>query len=122
MWGEGAQNGWGKRALMLLAHPAGQGQATTSRPAPLARPFSSSECCWRHSDPFTQAQEEWIAGFHSTLVDVNAVSKGTRTGGIRRFTAISVVGNYQARTSGVFQGAGSGDAREGPQAPEGSPG
>ena len=32
--------------------------------------------------------------FHSTLVDVNAVSKGTRTGGIRRFTALAVIGNY----------------------------
>ena len=44
-----------------------------------------------------QAHEEWMTGFHSTLVDVNAVSKGTRTGGIRRFNAVSVVGNYQVR-------------------------
>ena len=42
-----------------------------------------------------QEHDEWMAGFHSTLVSVNAVSKGTRTGGIRRFTAVSVVGNYQ---------------------------
>ena len=35
--------------------------------------------------------------FHSTLVDVNAVSKGTRTGGIRRFTALAVIGNYDVR-------------------------
>ena len=41
-----------------------------------------------------QATEDWMTEFHSTLVDVNAVSKGTRTGGIRRFTALVIIGNY----------------------------
>ncbi len=38
-------------------------------------------------------EEAFLAGFQSQVVEVRGVSKGTRTGGIRRFSAVVVVGN-----------------------------
>lgn len=40
-------------------------------------------------------QEAFRANFRSQVVEVRGVSKGTRTGGIRRFSAVVVVGNSQ---------------------------
>lgn len=42
-----------------------------------------------------KAREYWLAArFRSQVVDVRGVSKGMRTGGIRRLSAIVVAGNY----------------------------
>ena len=41
------------------------------------------------------AREAWLADFHTQVIDVRGVSKGMRTGGIRRFSAVVVAGNSQ---------------------------
>ena len=37
--------------------------------------------------------EAWLQGFRMKVIDVNRINRGSRTGGIGRFSALSVVGN-----------------------------
>lgn len=56
-------------------------------------------------DPHTLAQDAFLANFQAQVIDVRGVSKGTRTGGIRRFSAAVVVGNgnvYPPLSSGTM--------------------
>lgn len=39
------------------------------------------------------AMRDWMRDFRIKVVDVNRISKGSRTGGIGRFSALAVVGN-----------------------------
>ncbi|KAK9800317.1 hypothetical protein WJX73_000972 [Symbiochloris irregularis] len=80
-----------KRALMLS-------QLATGELAPYGREGEA-----RHQERV----EEWMSDFMSQVINIRGVSKGMRTGGIRRFSAVVVAGNRQ----GVL-GMGTGKASE----------
>lgn len=59
-------------------------------------------------DPFSESSipksemDAWLRGFRMKVIDVNRINRGSRTGGIGRFSALAVVGNSDVSPSSIW--------------------